>query len=323
MRANQICVGTAGVLLTLGCSVGTSEQSDTTGTLAEGLVVESATAKEGLRGSFTLDGRVVHFEAIRGEKNPTGGLDEAPPEYAIDARFTDSDGRSIILSGGGDALMQEGWETQEQDADPESRPLYLAMLPDVVDALSATELPADVSLELASLVELGGSMRDVELVVEPEGQTGHACATGYMHNMTFRNKVAFDIAGNHTAVRLDSWYLNEACTWIYQGWRQSCNHGTCAADASMSDFCNWWSPMRSYQWPVFQRHMAGSSACSTPYSAFSTTGNHNCNDATYFQGYNIRLNTTYSTASGPHNICADSTWHSYSPSCTGARGAAW
>jgi hypothetical protein len=311
------------MLLTQGCGVEAPNEAPVTASIQEGLVIESATTHEGLRGTFTRDGRVVRFEAIRGAKNPIGGLDDAPPEYAIDARFADGDGRSIILSGGGESLTEAGWEMEAEGADPESRPIYLAMLPDIVDALGDVELPPDVSLELASLAQLGESMRDAELVIEPEGQTGHACATGYMHNMTFRNKVAFEIAGNHTAVRLDSWYLNSSCTWIHQGWWQSCNHGTCAVDAAMTDFCNWWSPMRSYQWPVFQRHSAGSSACSSPYSAFSTAGNHNCNDATYFQGYNIRNNTTYPTATGPHNICIDSTWHSYSPSCLGARGASW
>ncbi|HYO97681.1 MAG TPA: hypothetical protein VER33_24400 [Polyangiaceae bacterium] len=320
----------AGVTLSfsLGCSVEANSSTEPDGaatveTSEDGLLLESTSIEGGLRGSFVSQGRTIHFAAIRGEKNPTDALDPSPPEYAIDARFADADGHSIIVSGGGAQLTQEGWETDGAGTDPEARTLDISVLPRVVDALRAAELPDNLTLELQTLVELGESVRDAQLVVKPEGQVAQACTPAYQHEMRFRNKAAFGIAGNHTAVRLDSWYLNSACTWIYQGWAQSCNHGTCAADRAMTDFCYWVSPMRSYAWPVFQRHSAGSSACSSPYNAFSMGGAHNCNDATYFQGYNIRLNTSYSTATGPHNICVDSTWHLYSPSCTGARGASF
>jgi hypothetical protein len=312
-------------LATTGCAVDAGSEAPPASSLADGLSVTEADAALGrLAGSFVHQGRLIHFEAVRGEENPAETQkDPDAPRFAVDARFTNSDGKTFILSGGGGEVARPNWAPEEDEGNPEDRTQDLMLLPKLADELEKLGAPSGLEYEFKKLVQLAAELRDMELVVKPTGDVPYACTTGYEHDMIIRYKAAFDLPiGHHTAVRLNSWYLTSSCTWSYQGYQESCNHGTCATASTMRDWCVWPSPLRSYRWPAFQVYTAyGNGACSTYYNPLSTLGGHNCNDDTYFQGYNIRNNTYYAAATGPSSICTDGTRHSYAPSCTGSRGA--
>jgi hypothetical protein len=309
-----------------GCSAESgSKQSADPGEIKEGLVLSEADAKSGrLAGSFAQGGRVIYFEAERGEENPRPAMNELDlPRFSVDARFMDAAGKTFILSGGGGEVARPDWDPEADDSDPEERTKDLALVVKFADELTLLGAMPGLDYELEKLAQLAEELRGMDLVVKPSGDVPYACTPGYEHDMTIRYKAAFDLPiGNHSAVRLDSWYLNTFCTWVYQGYQESCNDGTCATALSMADLCYWNSPIRSTKWPAFQVYTAyENGSCSSFYNPWSTLGGHNCNDDTYFQGYNIRNNAYYLAASGPSGICTDGTTHSYAPNCTGGRGA--
>lgn len=307
--------------LVSGCSGADTSGEGAGSVQADGLAITAAdTATGRFAGTFVHQGRLIRFEAVRGEPNET--TDPDAPRFAVDARFLDAAGSTFILSGGGGEIARADW-APSTNPNPDERAKDLSLLPLLADELSAAGAPSGLEYEFQKISQLAGELRGKELIVKAEGDVQYGCSTGYEHDMTIRYKAAFDLpVGHHTAVRLNSWYLNSSCTWVYQGYQESCNHGTCATSATMSDWCTWSSPLRSTTWPAFQVYSSqGYGACSTFYNPFSNLGGHNCNDDTYFQGYNIRNNAFYLAASGPSGVCSDSTGHTYAPSCTGARGA--
>ena len=311
----------------VGCSAGDDQgrASDTpaSATEVQGLSLEMAENGH-LRGTFTQDGVTISFEAIRGESHPHEvTADKSAPEYAVDARFFTDKGASFLVSSGGHGLEKEDWAREDASFDPAARTAALRLVQPLVEALTGLDVPDDLLLERNRLVDLGGSIDGVELVREPTGDTSYACTNSFVHQMAVRNKAAFDTPwGNHTAVYVDSWFLGTSCTWLYVGRQESCNHGTCATNSAMSTACTWESGHRAYSFPAFQVYSAyGNGACSSFYNPWSNGGGHNCNDDAYFQIWNIRNDTYYLAATGPSNICTDSTTHSYSPSCSGVRGA--
>ncbi len=233
--------------------------------LTEGLTLVEADAAAGrLAGVFVAEGRTIYFEAERGEENPTQGDPDAP-RFSVDARFADAAGRTFILSGGGGELARPDWAPDQDNEDPEERTKDLALLPALADELLVALTPVGLEYERDKLVQLAEELRGKELVVHPEGNVPYGCTPGYEHDMTIRYKAAFDLpVGHHTAVRLDSWYMNAYCTWVYQGYQESCNHGTCATAVNMGDWCSWYSPIRASKWPAFQVYTAyGNGACTS------------------------------------------------------------
>lgn len=309
----------------LGCSAADQGTADDTSSesVAQGLSLE--TAEEGvLRGTFSQDGVTIRFEAIRGERHPDEvTADESAPEYAVDARFYMASGASFLTSSGGHGLEQEEWVREDASFDPDARVAALRLVAPLVQTLEDLDVPDEIFLERTRLIDLGSSIEGVQFVHEPVGDTPYACTNAFVHQMAVRNKAAFDTPwGNHTAVYVDSWFLGTSCTWLYVGRQESCNHGTCATDPAMSTSCSWESGYRAYSFPAFQVYSAyGNGACSSFYNPWSNGGGHNCNDDAYFQIWNIRNDTYYPAATGPSSICTDSTTHSYSPSCSGVRGA--
>ncbi|MGC4067968.1 MAG: hypothetical protein QM784_25625 [Polyangiaceae bacterium] len=299
------------------------DSSSGSDSIKEGLTVE--TARDGiLKGSYSKEDTTIYFEARRGERNPVGVQeDPSVSEYAIDVRVYGRDGTSFLLSGGGHGFEEELWDEGDLNYDAEERTRALGIVPALVEALETAELPESVEPERTRLTELSASIDGVELEHVPEGDVPYACTNAFLHQMYVRNKAAFDTTyGNHTAVFVDSWFLGTSCTWLYVGRKESCNHGTCATNAAMSTKCMWSSPMRAYQYPAFQVYSAyDNGSCTTFYNPLSNLGGHNCNDDSYFQIWNIRNDAYYPAASGPSNICTDSTGHSWSPDCSGARGA--
>ncbi len=317
----------AAVLSLIGCSAGDedlAEAQQEPKQAIEGLTIDPAEPYH-LRGSFSQDAVTIHFEAIRGERNPDAVTKDDPnaPEYAVDARFYEDNGANFLLSTGGHGLEDEAWAQTSSDFDPDTRVEALKLVGPLVTALKNADLPVVFELERNRLIELGSSIGNVEFVHVPTGDVPYACTNAFVHQMHVRNKAAFELpVGNHTAVFVDSWFLGTSCTWLYVGRQESCNHGTCATSAEMATYCTWESGYRAYSFPAFQVYSAYSNgSCSTFYNPWSTLGGHNCNDDSYFQIQNIRNDTYYPAATGPSNICIDSIGHSYSPNCTGSRGA--
>ncbi len=323
--AGLLCVVAS--LGAVGCAEdGSPQQESTSNTVAEGLVITEASPAQGLHGTFTKGGRTIRFSAVRGDRTPdeARAVDPDAPEYPVDARFTDAKGDGFIVSGGEDTLKDPSWSPAAIN-DPRERTKDLELVPALLDELETADISADMGPERSRLASLGRSIRDQQLVVPPgEDEQGYACTAGYQHQMYVMYKAAFGVTPfDHSAIWLVSWYRDSACTWYYQGKQVSCNHGTCADVDPMVIRCEWNSAIRSYAWPAFQRYNPwdpyGTGACTTPYSAFSGSGSHNCNDDTYFQAYNIRQNATWSSGVGPNSICIDSTSHYYAPDCVGNR----
>ncbi len=317
-------------VLFLGCGERQEAGAPATAAGEEGLTFEVASPGRGLSGTFAKGGHIVYFQAARGERNPDQELAAAPgtPEFAVNARFMDAERRTFAIQIGGDEFGDPSWTPSEPPPDPEARAADLQLAGQAVSAIRAAELSPEMAPEVQALLGLGsmlekhGSQRR-EAAVSATA-TPATCSTGYRHYLEVHAVQGPTVGTEHSAVYWASYYTSASCTDLLMGWGQSCNHGSCALDGNMGYLrCTWESGLRSNIYPPFQNSYSG--ACSTPYDALSgwrpwpqsPVSGHNCNDDSYFQVYNIRNNTTYSTSSGPNSVCNDGAMHNRAPPCDG------
>jgi hypothetical protein len=153
-----------------GCSSDAGSDADV-GAVQEGLVISEADANAGrLAGSFVREGRVIYFEAERGEENPSEtATDPDVPRFAVDVRFLDAAGRTLILSGGGGEVARPDWAPEGDQGDPEERTKDLELVAQLGGELELLGPLPGLEYELDKVAQLAEELRGFELVVKPEG----------------------------------------------------------------------------------------------------------------------------------------------------------
>lgn len=281
----------------------------------EGLGFESASPEQGLSGTFTLEGRTIRFDALRGEP------DEGDALTPVDARFAGVAGDSFLVQAGGHGLVRPEWDLADA-RDAEGRRADFELVLAAATALADADLPEALALERDALVALGRTMQDTPLDVTAEGFHPSAaiyCDPGYRHTASVRHqRVSFAAAvclaagipdAQHSAVRMCSYRVSTTCGESLVGCKSSCNHGTCWS-SMVTTSCSYKSGWRSNTYPPFQNTASGTGACTTAYGFCS--GTHVCNDDSLVQLNNVRYNTSYSSTGG---TCGDSTLRLYAPAC--------
>lgn len=307
---------------------------------AAGLVeITVANQIDGIVGSYEKDGNSIRFRAKKelADTFSNGNLDSG---YIISAQILDEDGNAFINKIGGNALPvewrdEEREDRQEIDVEKRRREFELAaelgqvltIVSDHYDGQANTPhviLPShfdsdEMTLELERLIRLSyNTISEVEdnpaaeYVVEQsdlndweEGSSAQISSRGgpYTHRISlyFGERYIGVFIWEHSATKITTERNGQILnTWEYDnhgwGWDHSLMHYKCSRAYSG----------RSNYTPT-------GSNCATPYSVFSKSGHHNCNDDSTLQLKNVRYNRYFNPRGG---LCDNGGSHFTAPSCS-------
>ena len=257
--------------------------------------------------SFAKGTDVIYLQAIRGQLAPeeyrnTPGF----PQYEIDARITDEEGRMLYVRQGGDAFVDPTWTDDLIWADSlpprrTSNEALFAMIPEAVAAIEAeianrhgasaamglaTELEAIHDFGRTAMVTVAASEKEVIDRVEMAGflqvdeldETRPLVAGGGGDSGSTEDGSKYFISGWYKMTLHDKegtvGLYRHSATRIHQlrvsgvySYYDFCNHGTCAGD--MGQKCAL-SQVHKPSWTAL--------TCNTGYDAKSQDGGHNCHD---------------------------------------------
>jgi hypothetical protein len=322
------------VIFGVGCG-GVVDQSQKTATERKPTGTISFTEKDPekgiLRGTYTLDGYTIKFEAIRGQKNPPLSkiIDPESPEYAVDGRFCDGEGYCFANALGGHAFANSDWIKEKETEPTQSESLEnnkaLWAFHQDLQLLRQTDVLKDFPDELEMLDGLSNMPSPYPL--QQSKSEGTSCkdvlslsatfsSSSYTHVFEIWRKAALGL-GDHSATRsfaMDSVNIirNQVIT---------ANHGTFAATSSMILKCNRPFTGRTVALPIqndcntpispasASMHSNPVGCCSTAYSFFP--GGHVCND-------DSRIQRDVMIANGPisASYCSDWMLQGWAPNCS-------
>lgn len=285
--------------------------------------IEVADAAAGaLRGTYDYEGTTIRFEALRGERNPTEADfgDPLGPEYAVDARICDQRGDCFAARAGGHGFEELGWAGSVNNAElresvqPSTRMREFEAAWNLAADLDDHPdlVPPGLEFEVEAIVEVGrlispeerqsGSLdgdvsaletTDIGARMESLTTTAYTQVLDmYRVSLVFADRTY----GNHSSVRVR---VLSAVTGTALGTFETCNHGRCGGDSSLTRYCNRWFFNRSSVLPLASDcsrswylgvPCTGDGCCATPYGLFS--GNHVCNNDTQYQRDIMAAGTT-------------------------------
>lgn len=265
-------------------------------------------------GSFVnQDGRLLHFEAIRGEANDLS-LDADAPPFALDIRILNRELQPFMVRTGGARPIDPWWYEDQKEAErkenrsaghserqEDERLADFRALTDLATALREFQINSQRdSWILSELIAFSDSIRESDLFDEDlfrqalseRGSQKAAEAKKYKHKGYIRWKKASNTAGllEHSAFLLRIYTSGGTLKFNLP----TCNHGTCSDKDSMTTSCTkeWERSNASiYMWDFMCDGL-------TPYGA------HVCHDDTELQYYstknqNFDSNKAWSICSSP------------------------
>jgi hypothetical protein len=257
----------------------------------------------------------------------------------ISTRYLTDDGRTILLSLGGDHTPA-GWEDAPADViDPDAHLRTLAYIAATgrkllreTNAPAATQAAAALAETVeANLVPVDAAEHvpsdpfDTEALVRPFGIRGRIGTTATTPAVQYQQIVT--IYGGyivppttHSAVRVSTYKMdNVRRMCVFLGNVDYNNHGRSPSDSSMKAKCLHTTAWRATYSGSIQK-------CASPYSALSScksehankgcgssTASHNCHDDTVAQYRTVKAGTQYGTCSG---VCADCSTTATTPPCS-------
>jgi hypothetical protein len=295
-----------------GCAVDTGSPSTTSSSLKEGINVLKSDPHVGVSLAYMAAGRVVFLETRVGPLKEQLYRDTYPnePQYVMDARVVDQEGRTFQLVVGADGFLDSSWASDIRSAgritsaaQALQREADFVLAREAAGAFAAGATPelADHVFHLTNLTRVVPQESDnlKALATEIESRaapTERAYASDGCNNNVQAGLVyakPFAIIAQHSSVQ--GWDYN-GCTGTWDSIVNSCNHGTCANDPSMSPQCSGYtySPwdttslndMWSYERNTTTNNASNTGACWSGYGIDvadvtvygSGDPNHECND---------------------------------------------
>jgi hypothetical protein len=265
------------ILLTVNCG-GSDIEKNSDGSLG----ITEAVPETRLSGFFEQEGTRVYFEA-RSHTIPFHPENSESRPRETDVRFLDSAGRQFIIDAGGHALIDDAWpfEVDLTGVDQQDRQHHLDLLLPLSKALAKHEVSPDLVLERDKLVGIARGVAEIreERVEKSFSPTsisvggGGPISCNCEHEVEIRKKGAFiksDTWADHSAILLKVVSVGTSSRSLL-GTISTSNHGTSAADGSMSTKCS-----RSFSRTSNITDLEYE-PCSTAYPV------HVCNDDTYLQ----------------------------------------
>ena len=256
-------------------------------------------------------GHEFTIEIKRGPRTPLELYlaDPLTPRYELDIRILDQHGFPIFTQFGGHAPIDPAWDLVTHDPFL----LYYHQPGDVLAAenfILVAEAIAGISnkrFDSELTPELNALKRLVPLLVDFTKEEAVPDEEIKDKAVLYRNKIAIHDAavrftfgwGRHGATLLKNISSSGS---VFSGW-SACNHGRCPSE--MPQKCAWTSA-------IDRPFLTLAPMCSTPYSAFSSSGKHNSNDDTDIQYDGVRWAYTPSSTAGK---CSDSVRNDAPSSC--------
>jgi hypothetical protein len=266
----------------------------------------------GINGSFEFGGKIVHFQTRRGLRTPKylRDGDPATPNFEIDVRFIDQDGRPFLTQIGGDVPLDNTWVevAPKPKADRESKADF-ELAAKTIGTLKKLKFKQKFDHERQALLNLASIVESAQVIEKIEGipsQTSPstqtlALANTYRHRVAIHEKSCCLGLGHHSAT-IGKYISNSGVVTTAV---ITCNHGSCANQMALK--CNWTSTYPGNRTTQVNNDIT----CSTLYNPTSVFG-HNSNDDTDLQYRAVRSNSRPSTSGG---ICNDSSTNNEPTSC--------
>lgn len=295
------------MLFTVGCGMNlpdAEQKADGTAAfksvrdLNPGITIYKASNGE-LRGSYRSGKNAVHFQTVRGENLVFGvnTIDPDAPAYSVSARILDQDGNPIAISFGGHDDRTSDWFNKVEglgDSSPDLNTSF-ALAQEGVNALSQAIIDGfDEEIKVLKR----RSVTAAPINPSSEGIKTQALTTWRYWIRMFRKDAWFN--GNfadHSAVIVNE--TSPSGTIVNY---VTCNHGTCADDASMQFLC------QNVVYPAYQ-HVVSMLPCDAVSSYGFFSGQHVCNDDTLVQ-YNLVVYNNNDITT-----CTDSSLRLWAPGC--------
>jgi hypothetical protein len=252
----------AGIVLVCGsmtgCTANTGSSSSSQSTLKPGLNILSADPHVGVSAAYVANGRTVYVQTNVGKLKEQLYREKFPnePQYEIDSRAVDEEGRTFIVVIAGDNLIDPSWASDWASQKPISsaaegvqRQADFVLARDAVNALATQLSPefADHMFHLTNMTRvlpqesprLQARAHALEATMPSERTfTANGCGSNYQEGWLFAK--SFEIIAQHSSV--EGWNYN-GCSGSWDEQVVTCNHGTCANDGSMGYQCgaygNW------------------------------------------------------------------------------------
>lgn len=268
--------------------------------LNEGLTVYKASGDE-LCGSFRSENNAVHFQTIRGEDLVFGvnTADPDAPAYSVSVRILDRDGNPVAIAFGDRDHRTSDWKNKV-DLGNSNPDLYSTF----TLAQDATEVLSQMGI--SGFDEEIKTLKRRSFTAAPDVNTSNQQLSKAQALLTtwrywiriFRKDAWFNgFFADHSAV-----IVNETSPGGSIVNYVTCNHGTCADDASMHFLC------QKLVYPA-TRHSITDDMCSSVASYGFLPKQYVCNDSTLLE-YNVIVYGDNSTTT-----CTDSSLRLWSPTC--------
>jgi hypothetical protein len=309
-RGWMLAISGVAVALGAGVAIGCSSSGPTdrppASSLHEGLNVFESGAEWGMNAAYVKNGSVVYVQTRIGPLTPEylRQSDPETPLHEMDVRFVDVMGNTFAAQRGGDEFIDKSWYPDMANhvgVSPADRDAWSALAQEASQVIKATVQP-EMAEHVSAISTLGGYVpsRDPHMMAEAATlrAQGVGAYTSYTHYGKVYYKCLAGCLGAHSAVEAIEW---NGSTWDW--WVLTCNHGTCAQGSGMtyeseSSVAGRTDTESSY----FNGEMSGSvstvsGGCSTGYSWLTNESNHNCNDDSWFELWQVKNNQTGNRAS--------------------------
>jgi hypothetical protein len=254
----------------------------------------------GMNGSYQLGGKIVYFEMRRGSRTPKylRDGDPATPDYEIDVRFMDQEGKPFLTQIGGDSPIDSAWaEAAPKLKNDEEAKTDFELTIKAIESLKKLKFNKKFMPERQALMNLVPIVESAQVIEKVErvptqqlGVQPLAVANTYRQRVEIHDKSCCLGLGRHRAT-IGKYITDAGVTTTAV---VTCNHGTCANQMALK--CSWTSAYPGNRTKILNNDIT----CTTPYNPTSVFG-HNSNDDTDLQYQAVRYNIRPSTKGGTCN----------------------
>jgi hypothetical protein len=285
----------------MGCSSAGPTDRPPASSLHEGLNVFESRSDWGMNAAYVKSGSVVYVQSRIGPLTPEylRQSDPETPLHEVDVRFVDVKGNTFAAQRGGDEFIDKSWYPDMANrvaVSPADRDAWSVLAQEASQVIKATLEPA-MAEHSSAISILGGYVpsRDAHMQAEAAKlrAQGVGAYTTYTHYAKVYYKCLAGCLGAHSAVEAIEW---NGSSWDW--WVNTCNHGTCAQASGMTFESQSSAGGRSNtEASYFSGENSGSistvsGACSTGYAWFTNGSNHNCNDDSWYEIWQVKNNQT-------------------------------
>jgi hypothetical protein len=290
---------TLGAGVVIGCSSAGPSDRPPVSSLHEGLTVFEARADWGMNAAYVKNGAVVYVQTRIGPLTPEFLRQSDPdtPLHEVDVRFVDVKGNTFAAQRGGDEFIDPTWVqdmSSHVEVSASDRDAWSLLAREAAQVIKATLQP-EMAEHTSAILTFGSYIPSLDPQMQDEAAQlrtqGVGAYTSYTHYAKLYYKCLAGCLGAHSAVEAIEW---NGSSWDW--WVNTCNHGSCAQASGMTYECQSSAGGRTdHESSYFTGETSGSTGtvsggCSTGYAWDTNGSNHNCNDDSWYEIWQVKNN---------------------------------